>query len=350
MRVQNLWLLSVLFLVACGDEGEIQSIDVAGDSIEDTTVADADAGADGISEDVAPDVVEDVIPDIVELSCDPPGPIDDTVDRTADGACGDDWVVFTEGNVQLSTGEPVECAFSQLCVRLSPANDLVCLSPVRSGTDGTFRVEVPSSARCVTGGSMRVLVPSADVATSYCHISTTTEDAIVQAGTVILFETTPVAELADYGDGSASRDVTFEGGLVVSVVPELFNPFNEADAQEQYESIASTMVPVDAEGVCFTGESEPLAIWAFSPEINVPDDTTFDVTFPNSSALAPGSTVDIFVLGGLGTTGPEGELIDESEWEVVGMGTVSEDGETIVTTTGGLVVFTFLGYAPSAAE
>jgi hypothetical protein len=342
--------LALPLLAACGDDEPVTTPGTDSGTSADAATGDADgmtdAGEDATMSDAGEDAapVEDVAPDVPELECESPGPIDPSVDTTPDPACGVDWVVFVEGTIADDAGQPVECAFTQLCLRGEGRGDVVCLQPVRTGPDGAYRVDVPSQTRCVREGSMRILVPGEDRATTYCHIEPS-EGAVTDAGTLSLYSTTRVAELPPYGDGAMVRDIAFDGGLVIEVQPEHLGFGTEAE--ERYGNLASVRLDPADPSLCFLEDTSPLGLWAFSPEANVSEDNTFTVRFPNDSALDAGTVVDIYVLGGLGTTNRDGGEIAEASWEVVGTATVSEDGSEIVglAENGGVPILSFLAYA-----
>lgn len=342
--------LALPLLAACGDDTTSPTTtapDVAADTSDATATPDAaaDAVADADSPDAAPTV--DVETDVPDPGCESPGPIDTSVDTTPDPTCGADWVVFVEGTIVDDAAEPIECAFTQLCLRGEGRGEVVCLQPVRTGPDGAYRVDVPTQTRCVREGSMRILVPGEDRATTYCHIEPT-EGAVTQAGTFSLYSTTRVAELPAFGDATEIRDVTFDGGLVIEIQPEHLGFGTEAE--ERYTNLASVKLDPADPSLCFLEDTAPIGLWAFSPEANIAEDNTFTVRFPNEAALAAGTIVDIYALGGLGTTGPDGGEIAEAEWLVVGTATVSDDGTEIVglADDGGVPILSFLGYALQA--
>lgn len=355
MRRFTLLPMLVLALAACGDDETSPSGDgdtgAGGDAGTTDTVSDGSGMSDVGGEDAGgEDTAEaDATEDVEDPGCPAPGPLDDTIDTTPDDACAADWVVFVEGTITDEAGAPIECAFTQMCVRGGGRGELLCLNPVRSGPDGTYRVTIPTSARCVAEGSMRILVPGEDRATTYCHVEPS-GDALTDAGEMRLYATERVTDLPAFGDATEAREVTFGGGLVVDVQPDLIGFGTEA--QDRYEALASVQLDPADPSLCFLGDTQPTALWAFSPEANVSEANSFSVRMPNEGDLAPGTVVDLYALGGLGTTGPDGREIAETEWAVVGTATVSEDGSEIVgdAADGGLPVFSFFGYAPQAAE
>ena len=349
-------LLSAAMVACSDDDGPVLPTDTGGEGsgtqdagaeadagpAEDASNTDAGEPGDAGEADVSTE-------DTGAPSCEGPGPLDDSIDTTPAGDCTADWVVFVEGTIIDSEGAPLECAFSQLCVRGPGALSANCLQPERTGPEGTFRITVPNAARCTESGAMRVLVPNASYATAYCDLVPSGE-AVTNVGEVVLFATQELTDKPEVGDADAARDVVFPGGLTVSITPSEMGFGTQGVAN--YEALEATVVDPSDERLCFLEDTAPSRMWAFSPEANVNEASTFSFRIANDDGLAAGATVDIFVLGGLGTTLGTGEELAEGAWEVVGTATVSEDGAEIVGNVRGqgIPVFTFLGYAPQAAE
>ena len=79
--------------------------------------------------------------------------------------------------------------------------------------------------------------------------------------------------------------------------------------------------------LCFIPEDNvPTRPFAFSPDSTIyGDPATFRL--PNEDELAPGTSVELYLLGGLGCE-QDGEHIAEAAWHL-GNGTVSEDGAAL---------------------
>ncbi len=218
---------------------------------------------------------------------------------------------------------------------------LVCLAPNDTDAEGHFEITVPVNTRCMGYGSMRVILPSANRATSYCHVEPREGDVTLSLDEPItLFETTPAEVLPPYGDPSMARTVAFEGGLEVEVVPDQLGfTFDEA----KYNRLAGAQVDPSDPSLCFL--TEPVdGLWAFSPEVNAT--APFVFRFPNAQGYDAGAAVDLFVLGGLDTTLPDGSSITETEWLRYGTALVSADGTIIEgnSRTNGLPALNWLGY------
>lgn len=75
------------------------------------------------------------------------------------------------------------------------------------------------------------------------------------------------------------------------------------------------------------------------------DGAGFPLRIPNATDLAPGTTVEPLVLGGLDTRLPDGTRIAEADFRAIGIATVEAGGEYIASDgDGGLPYFTWLGY------
>lgn len=282
------------------------------------------------------------------------GDVGDTLDTDDDGGDGDAGEAIAEceqvapttsvsGRVLDEAGNPLGGAAAQMCVRLEISDRLICLAPALSDDDGRFEVSIPVAAQCASEATMRVLEPQADRATVYCHV------ALDEAGGALALEepytlvaTTPASELPEYGDADAERTVIFDGGLEVDVTPAELS-----GGEDAYAELAAVLVDPAAVDVCFVGDSGVFALWAFSPESNV-DAAPFAARFPNSTGLAPGTGVDLYVLGGLATTAMTREPLREGEWLRFSTATVSDDGAQIVAERG-VPATTWVGLAVSPA-
>ncbi len=263
-----------------------------------------------------------------------------TIDTTPAPGCGGDWAAFVAGWVIDDSNRPISAAKVQLCTRQSPSGMLLCLRPSDSVADGTYAIEVPESSRCVTEATMRVLVPNNDSATMYCHIDTANaaNGALNVNNPMVLYNTQRPMALPPMGDESMPRTVTFPDGLEMTVTPgELYV------AGEGYDGLAVTRVE-DTSQLCFIPPGAPPAgVYGFSPEGDV-EGAGIPLRVPNTTGLAAGTTVSLYVLGGLDCR-VGGELVPEGEWFRFGSGTVDASGQFVVTDAGSeLPCLTWFGY------
>jgi hypothetical protein len=273
-----------------------------------------------------------VLPDVNSTH---PRPDEDT---TPDPSCPAAWVVFMEGFVYDDDGQGVAGAKAQVCVR-NPADRLLCLTPSDTESDGFFRVLLPPNARCVSEATLRSLKPGADSSTTYCHAAAPQgQPVITLSEPLVLFDTERAVELPPAGDGGAQREVVFADGLALDVIPDNF--FGGGDG---YDGLA--VRKLSPGGLCFLeGQPTPEAVYAFSPEGDI-DGEGFPVRIPNEANKAPGSQVQLYVLGGLGCTLTDGTILEEASWHNFGTATVSADGTTIESDEGSsLPCLTWFGY------
>lgn len=301
----------LLLLAACSEAAEPTDSGTPNDG----GVADSGSGDTGApNPDGGVNVDATVGPDSGSCSVETPP------DPTPDPGCTADWVTVVKGDLRVAGGGPLEAAKAQLCVR-TPADVLRCLRPVDTCADGHFEIVVPEEARCVDHGSMRMLRPAGGYATTYCQLTIANPPVVSLPAALQLYPTTVVNGLPPVGDMAAARDVTFPGGLVASIVPN--------DTYVEYSELAAKKLGPGDPVPCFLeGLPAPEGLWAFSPEGDITGPGA-PLRIPNSTGLTPGSTVRLFVLGGLDCTLEDGSLVPESEWREYGNGTVSADGTVI---------------------
>ncbi len=257
--------------------------------------------------------------------------------------CADTFVGAVRGWVAAPGGAPVEGAKAQLCIHLSPSDSLLCLQPGTTGADGVFTINVPEQNRCITRSAMRVLLPDAGKATTYCPVPVEGAPSVIRRDSpFVLFQTKRPITLPPEGDGAA-REVVFDDGLVVE-----FTPSQWYSGGGVYDELGARRVPVDSVGLCLPEDAAPFAgLYAFYPEGAADEGVAFPVHLPNVDGFAPGSQVELSVLGGLDCKLTDGTAIPEATWAVVGTATVSPDGARIDSDPGvGLPCTTWLGYRP----
>ena len=202
-------------------------------------------------------------------------------------------------------------------------------------------MSIPEINRCIERLTSRVLIPNSDRGTIYCVVELPEDEtAHLIDENYIMYDTTRPAALPAEGDATAPREVEFPSGLVVDVVPDrVFG--------QDYPNIASAFIdPADVQECVLSEAPDNLVgLYTFSPEGNISGDA-FSMRFPNRTALAAGSSVELFAQGGLSCTltgAPD--PIEEAEWEAFGTGTVSADGADIeVDVANGLPCFNWFGY------
>jgi hypothetical protein len=227
----------------------------------------------------------------------------------------------------------------QPCLHLAPNGNLLCLSPADSDATGQFAREIPESSRCIDRLALRVLVPAASRPTTYCELdlSAARGGFLGDPAPLVVYSATAPLDLPPEGDPAAARVVTFEGGVAMTVTPENIAP--PADYSELAMHTGTGPLP------CFARDAGVTRVFGFYPEAFV--DAELPLAIPNDDDLAPGTVVDMFVLGGLGTLLPSGEPVDEAKFVAYGTATVTADGRSIQTDPGsGVPYLSWLGYRP----
>lgn len=250
------------------------------------------------------------------------GDTDGGIDLTRDPSCQGSWVVIVDGVLHDESSAGLQ-GKAQVCVRVSPTNAQICLRPVDSTPSGEFSVLVVESARCIQSMVMRSLVPGTSYAASYCHVDVTADEPIVEIpDPVVLYDTEPPQTLPPEGQTDQARTVVFADGLELEVTPDDFNG--------DYTKLASKKVGPNAPRPCFLPAGETFdGVWALGPEEDVAGDG-FPVRIPNDQGLAPGTVVDLYVLGGLFCQLPgSNEQLEEGRWEAYGTATVNAGGDYI---------------------
>jgi hypothetical protein len=253
-------------------------------------------------------------------------PFPEVPDTTRDPSCTTGtWIVQVRGFVETDSGEPVQSAFAQICIREAASGRLTCLAPEDTHANGEFRVNIPENLRCMGSMTLRSLHITSDSATMYCEGQLDdASDAILEvADTLVLHETTRATTLPEMGNQDDSRAVVFSDGLAVDVVPARYY----GPTLDSYDDLAAQRIT--ATDLCFLeGEAAFDGLYAFSPEGDV-DGDNFGMRVPNTANLAAGTSVGFYVLGGLATLLPNDTQVTEGEWYRYGSGTVSGDGSVI---------------------
>ena len=262
--------------------------------------------------------------------------------------CGDEfaWWSSVRGFVVAPGGRYLPDVRASLCVDFVDAegeSGYVCLQPVRSNEEGVFTVEPPfqdRDMRCLKRAAMRVFAQRSGRATVYVDLELEGGPARLITEPIVLPRVTPALDLPPEGDPEAPREVRFDDGLTLEVVPAWLWPVSGG-----YEDLGARRIPTDAVGL--SAESAAFdGLYAFAPESAVDEAPGFAVSIPNVHDWEPGSTVELFVLGGIDCRlfGHE-ELVPEGTWAKFGEATVSGDGETIVSNAdNGLPCLTWMAY------
>ncbi len=317
MRIRLLTVaLFALHAAACGEEDTSTPADASPDTA-------SDAGGD-VAADAATDGTVDTTPDVADVP--------EELDLTPDPDCTEGtWLVRIGGTVQLDDGSTEEGLKAQVCLRRAASDVAICLRPQNTAADGSFAVLLPENERCVEQVSLRILKVASTYATTYCHVELEGAGADhVVPEPFVLFDTSDAVSRPALGEATASRDVELLDGVVLSVVPSALE--SDGSAEDTYEALRAVQVDPASTATCFVDPADGFAgLIGFDPESNVTG-SSFDITLPNPTGIAAGAEVEILVQGGLFVKNDRGELVPEADWVRGGLGTVSEDGATIVAT------------------
>jgi len=243
------------------------------------------------------------------------------------------------GAVLGEGGKVFPHASAQLCLWL-PDTRALCLQPVATDAAGGFAVQVPESLRCIERAALRVASSDAPVASLYCPIASPTASQLSLAP-FVLGALPPATTLPAEGNPDTPRKVVFDDGLELIVTPSLLL----ADIGS-YARLGGRRVALGGAPPCFLPPTVHLeGLYAFSVEGDI--DGAFPVRIPNITLLPPGTIVDLYVLGGLGSTLRDGLLRDEGELRRFGQAHVSANGSFIEggEAAAGLPCLTWLAYS-----
>jgi hypothetical protein len=239
-------------------------------------------------------------------------------------ACDGIFVQEVQARVVDEAGAAVPEARAQLCARLSPDDNLVCLFPETADADGRVTIRPEGANRCLNSAKMRVLLPSSTLTTTYCDVPLPGDPVVEVDADYVLYDSTPATDLPPEGDVVEVRTVSFTDGLEVDVQPQSMFP------PGSYASLGARLLEPEAPRPCWDDGSFR-AIWAFDPEVNLAFAGAFRAPNPSPEELEAGDEVEILVLGGLDTRTREGFAVEEAAIEPIGTGTISEDGTTVET-------------------
>ncbi len=257
----------------------------------------------------------------------------EALDTTADPTCAGTWIAGVSGRIVDEAGSGVGMALPQMCVRNGEV--LNCLAPDAARADGWFAKVIPESSRCMDELNFRAFLPMGPYGTTYCQSDLRVSEGILEiSDPLVLYNVEPAADLPPEGDPDMVRTVTIADGLEIDVRP--------APLFGQYGSIGGARVDG---ATCFADTSFD-GLYALTPESATYPITTGGTGFPIRipTTLAEGTTVDLFVLGGLDEFElANGETLHEGAFLKFGTGTVT--GGKVVSDPGSeLPYMSWLGF------
>ena len=123
-------------------------------------------------------------------------------------------------------------------------------------------------------------------------------------------------------------------------------PKNFYGGGEGDTGLAAMRLDNPSSDLCFVpGEYDFTAVYGFSPEGDIVGDSVV-LKIPNTTGLADGETVQIYVMGGLQCSLDEdGNKAHEGEWQLLGNGTVEGD---FISPDGGVALpcINWMAYGP----
>lgn len=261
--------------------------------------------------------------------------VEEQVDTTPDPGCNSEWVVTIGGQLQTGAGVGIDDARAQVCVRTED-DTLTCLRPKETCQGGQWEVLLPDFVRCAASVVMHNFALDLQFADTYCRPGIAgLGPRVMLADPIKLYATTLVANIPPEGDRTAARTLTFQGDLEVDVTPDkIFFGYEELAAVQ----LAGDVSPLP----CFVSASDNFdKIYGFSPSINIEGPTGFPFKV-NATGLAEGTTVDLFVLGGLDCRLTEDpvSVVEEAHWESYATAVVAADGSI----SGDLPCFNWFAY------
>ena len=265
--------------------------------------------------------------------CDGGGVDEADISSALDSTCSDaggKTVRYLTGLVADETGCPVGCAKAQICIEVAPSGDFLCLRPESTDSTGRFEVELIGDNTCISRGAMRIFHATDSMAPMYPHVNLESDSAHVDFGDAFtLHYTDAPTMLPTAADNDASYTVAFADGLEIDVVPSKMSAGASKYAQLSSVHIMGSDALETVSSLVFTDDPSSFeGFYGFSPEGDVIGGG-FNVRLANSTGLAAGTAVDLYALGGIACTLPDGEHIPEGELANVGTGSVSSDGTKI---------------------
>lgn len=254
------------------------------------------------------------------------------------GAGGCTSVSSASGTAVDDQGVPIPDLFAVLCVSM-PGGSSTCLSPTRTNHAGAFEIALPEDKQCVTTAALQINSPS-DLTRLplYCEIDLRGGGNVALANPLKL----PVAMPCDrdpLGEKTQPHGIRCPGSVTLSVVPADMWLFDVT-----YQDIRVAKWDASLGWPCFVDPAAPPdALFAFAPSVEVSSASAVQASFLNEYALAPGTTVDLYAVGGAASQRWDGSHVPEGAFEPIGTATVTADG-TAIQTDDGLPFLTWVGY------
>ena len=207
--------------------------------------------------------------------------------------CEASYVENVSGTVLNFQRRPVSAAKAQVCV-YTPTKDSICVGPVETDEQGRWAIALPDEFRCIVKGSSRVVGPNGVTVTDVCGFSTSTTSDL-DLGNIVLTE----------GTHDWTKDdltLTHERGIRLVF-----------DNQETLDDVASDLrvaLDLDVSNTCFGTRYGTSYRVAITPE-GWADGITLSAL--PAGPFEDGDQVEIFLIGGLYSELPDGELLSQGD-------------------------------------
>ncbi|MBX3269153.1 MAG: hypothetical protein KF729_02760 [Sandaracinaceae bacterium] len=257
-------------------------------------------------------------------------------DRVPDDSCRAHWVAGVRGRVVDPRGAPVSEGIVQMCLRLENGSQL-CQAPTPIRPDGWYTVVMPEETRCLQQVTLRASQIGRPVSTTFCRTAMTPSYGVLDVWDDLVLHPLEVpATRPPMGDEGSMRTVRFPSGLELDVTPGAF------EFPDVYDRLGAGPVPLD-EAPCFVEQAPGLlGLWALGPESGSLPGVRLRI--PETTGLADGTRVALWLVGGTYTTLADGRHLEEGVFAPYGTGTVS--GGVITSDPGSeLPYLTWVGYS-----
>jgi hypothetical protein len=221
------------------------------------------------------------------------------------------------GRVIDLDGTPVGGASVVMCVRYTEAGNefFVCLPPTLAGDDGRYQVTLPERIQCATEATVRAT--AAGKAPIYCSLSLG-DAGDFEAPEVELFPLP--GEAPSWGGQDEEIAVDAGDGGQVWLTPA------DVTSNDGPEAVRLTAVGFDEHRPCFLPPDQDLvSLYAMEPEGEVTREGGLRARLA-AGTLAPGTEVDLYLLGGLHPVRLGEDFVREGQWVSFGRTTVGDDG------------------------
>lgn len=227
-------------------------------------------------------------------------------------------------------GAVLDGTLVQMCVHTA-SGEFLCLQPEDIDAEGRYAISILPQARCMTQNAARVFHPTADVSALYCEMPVPTDMTRLEFDPVMpLFSTERIENAPTLTDVDADVTVATPSGIELTFKPStLF--FGDADrATTKLAALAAARVAPSALPDCAKhGTANLTDVFVFSPETNLRGDTPVSARLPNTTGIAAGGAVAVWMQGGLGCKMLDDTPVAEAAWVRLPDAVVSADGTMV---------------------